>query len=233
MGASMPPAEEPPSAVTTACPQCGEDTLHTVLHGRASTSGGAFTFQGTVECVECGRVHQATVKEPAPIEVPVIISQGQTSRKLRMGLAPDDEISVGEIIVVEGKNCKVTGVQAKEHQRWVDYAAVADIMTLWVVDFEDLTVGFAINMGHKTITKSLSAKPDQEFTIGQEHLFGRLRVTVHAIKTNDHMLKRGTAEASEIVRVFAKPTELGAPHRPPKPIREAKRAREARWSGDA
>jgi len=79
------------------------------------------------------------------------------------------------------------------------------------------------------VAKTTLAKADQEFTIGEEHLFGRLRVTVHAIKTKERLLKRGSAEAADIIRVFAKPTPLGDfTPRPDKRTREALRGREER-----
>lgn len=223
----MPSGQEPPSAVTTACPDCGEDTLHTVLHGRTG-KGASFTLDATVQCAECSRVHHVTIKEPAPVDVSVVVSRGQESHRTTLKLPPDEDVSVGEAFIVDGKNCKLTGIHARD-QRWVDDASLDAVETLWMKEFEELSVGFAINMGHKTITKSLPAPPEQEFTIGHEHVFGRLRVTVHAIKTHERLLKRGTAEAQDIVRIFAKPTPLGTSnYRPPKKEREQMRDREER-----
>ena len=222
----MPAGQEPPSAITAPCPDCGEETLHTVLHGRTSR-GAAFTLDATVQCSECERVHHVVVKQPAPVEVPVVVSHGNESRKTRLALPPDDEVSVGEAFIVDGVNCRLTGIHTKD-QRWVDDAALSEVQTLWVKEFEEVVVGFAINMGHKTITKSIPAQPEQEFSVGEEHLFGRLRVTVHAIKTQERLLKRGSAEAQEIVRVFARPTPLGGQHRPHKAAREQLRQREER-----
>lgn len=224
----MSPAEELPSFVTAACPDCGEETLHEVLHGTGSQRGGGLTLDATLKCEECGRVHRAVVREPPPVEVAVVVSEGGTSRRTRATLPAQDEVAVDETLIVEGVTCRVTGIQAKD-QRWVDEAAVADVQTLWVTQFEQLAIGFAINLGHKTITKTLTAKPEQEFTVGEEHVFGRLRVTVHAIKTKERLLKRGSADAGDIVRVFAKPTPLGGrDHRPTKKEREQLRAREER-----
>lgn len=222
----MPAGVEPPSAVTTACPDCGEETLHTVLRGRTSSGAGAFTLDATVQCTECERVHHAIVREPAPADIPVVISKGDASRRTRLQLSPDEEVTLEEAFVVDGLTCRLTGIEAKD-LRWVDAAAVKDVKTLWMKEFEELAVGFAINLGHKTITKTLAVKPEHEFTVGEEHVFGRLRVTVHAIKTKERLLKRGSAEAADVVRVFAKPTPLGgAKPRPDKKTREQMRGRE-------
>lgn len=219
-------AEEPPSAVTAACPGCGEETLQTVLRGRQSRTSAVTTIDATVQCTECERVHHVVLKEPAPIDVTVVISKGNTSRRTKAQLYADDELTNGDVIVVDGMNCKLTGIEDKDARR-VDAAAVKDVSTLWTKEFEALAVKFAINLRQKTITKIVEAKPEDLFTVGEEHLFGRLRVTVHAIKTDERLLKRGSAEAGEIRRIFAAPTPLGErTHRPDKRSREALREQE-------
>lgn len=220
-------AEEAPSAVTAACPGCGQEALQTVLRGRQSSTSAVTTIDATVQCTECDRVHHVVLKEPAPLDVTVVVSKGNQSRRKKAQLYADDEIEVGDIIVADGMDCKVTGIEDKESARRVDAAVVKDVGTLWTKEFEALAVKFAINLHQKTITKVVEAKPQDLFTVGEERLFGRLRVTVHAIKTEERLLKRGSAEAGEIIRVFAAPTPLGEhKHRPDKRARQALREQE-------
>lgn len=219
-------ADEVPSAVTLRCPDCGEDTLHAVLKGKSSRGGSFVTLDATVQCGECSRVHHALVKEATPVELPVVVSEGNRSEKSRLTLPGDEDISLGEAFIVDGTNCVLTGIEDKTGRR-VDDAHVKDVRTLWMKRFEEIPVKFAINLDHKTITKVIPSPPEREFTIGEEHVFGRLRVTVHAIKTGERLLKRGSADAGEIVRVFARPTPLGQKvHRPDKKSREQMRTRE-------
>lgn len=227
------PAAEPPSAITAQCPGCGNETIQTVLRGTMGTKGQYLTIDATVECTECGRVHHALVREPKPIEVPIVVSFGDQSRRAKVELAGDDEITLGEALVVEGKTCKLTGIEAKDLRR-VEAANVSDVQTLWAKEFEEIPVGFAINLGKKTITKVVAAPPEKEFSVGEEFVFGRLRVTVHAIKTEERLLKRGSAEAGEIKRVFAQPTPLGGEkYRPPKAQRDQSRRDKERAAGGA
>lgn len=220
--------DEVPSAVTARCPDCDEETLHTVLRGRQSSTSAQTTLDATVQCTECERVHHVLVREAAPVAVPAIVSRGNESRKTTVQLAADEQIDVGEAMIVDGLNCKLTGIEDVQGRR-VEGAAVKDIRSLWLKEFESLLVKFAINLDHKTITKHIEAKPEEEFSVGAEHVFGRLRVTVHAIKTEERLLKRGTAEAGEIVRIFASPTALARkPHRPDKRERAQLREREDR-----
>jgi uncharacterized Zn finger protein len=219
---------EPPSAITVACPDCAEETLHTVLKGTMGTRGEHVTLDATVQCTQCNRVHHSVTRQAKDVEVPVVVSHGNQSRRTRIPLPGDEDVSVGEAFIVDGVNCKVTGIESKD-TRWVDDAHVKDVLTLWVKEFEEIPVGFAINLDHKTITKTLPSPPEREFTVGEEFVFGRLRVTVHAIKTEERLLKRGTAEAGEIVRVFASPTPLGVANpRPDKKSREQMRLKEER-----
>ena len=221
-------AREPPSTINAACPTCGDLTLHAVLRGTLRTRGEVVTLDATVKCEECGTTHHVVQREAKDVEVPVVISAGDRSRRTKVAVPGDAELGVGEALIVDGLNCIVTGIEAKDMRR-VDDAHVKDVMTLWMKEFEEIPVGFAINLDHKTITKVLPAKPDREFSVGEEFLFGRLRVTVHAIKTEERLINRGSAEAGEIRRVFAKPTNLGSfTPRPDKHTREQLRAKEER-----
>src|SRR5439155_11278309 len=116
------------------------------------------------------------------VDVPVVVSVGNESRRTKLPLPGDAEIALDEAFIVDGMSCRLTGIEAKDMRR-VDAAAVKDVLTLWLKSYDEVAVGFAVNLGHKTIAKHTLAKADQEFTIGEEHLFGRLRVTVHAIQT--------------------------------------------------
>lgn len=219
---------EPPAAVTATCPNCGEDAIQTVLHGRVGEKGAEQTLEATVRCEECGHTHHLLQRSAKDVEVPVVVSTGAQSRRSSVTLGGDEDVSVDEGVIVDGLNCRITGIESRDGRR-VDAAAVKDVQTLWVKEFEEVAVGFAINLGKKTIAKILPSPPEREFTVGEEHVFGRLRVTVHAIKTKERLLKRGTAEAGDVVRIFASPTPLGGyQERPDKRTREQLRLREER-----
>lgn len=214
--------------MTATCPNCGEEAIQTVLHGRVGERGAEQTLEATVRCEECGHTHHLLQRSAKDVEVPVVISAGATSRRSVAMLGGDEDVSVDEGLIVDGLNCRVTGIESKDGRR-VEAAAVKDVQTLWLKEFEELPVGFAINLGKKTIAKILPSTPETEFTVGEEHVFGRLRVTIHAIKTKERLMKRGTAEAGDIVRVFASPTPLGGwKERPDKRAREQLRQREER-----
>lgn len=193
-----------PQAVTAPCPDCGEPTLHRVLHGRMGTRGG-LTLDATVQCEECERTHHVVLREPPEADLAVVVSHGGQSRRTRVVLGGEDLIQVGDELLVDGGPVLVTGIELKTGVRR-EKAVAGEIVTLWVKDFESTRVRVGINLRAKTIVKEIQADPDRMFALGQELVFGRLRVTVHGIKTEERMLKHGAAAARDIVKVFAKPT---------------------------
>lgn len=218
-----------PSAVTTLCPQCREPTLHTVLQGKAGGKAkGNQTLDATVQCTQCETVHHAIVRESADVALPVVLSEGPKSRRTTITLPGDDALRLNESMIIDGADAKLTGIETKDAKR-VEAALVREVKTLWMKRFDEVVVGIAINLDKKTIAKEMTVQPTHEFTVGEEMVFGRLRVTVHAIKTEGRLIKRGTAEASDIKRIFAKPTPLArAEHRPDKRTREQLRFKEER-----
>jgi uncharacterized Zn finger protein len=219
---------QPPSAISARCPECGKEGIHTVLHGTMGSRGAALTIDATVKCESCGHTHHALVKEAKDVDIPIIMSQGGKSVKSRLRLPGGEVVRIDDPLIVDGIDTRVTGIESKDGKR-VEAAMFNEVKTLWTKRFDMVEVGFAINLDKKTITKSLTVEPTVEFSVGQEFVFGRLRVTIHGIKIKERMLKRGSAEAGDITRVFAKPTPLARhEHRPDKRTREQLRQKEER-----
>lgn len=219
-----------PQAVTAACPDCGDETPHRVLHGRMGTRGG-LTLDATVQCDECGRVHHVVLREAPDVEFPVVVSTGPTSARTKLVLPGDEVVRVGDELIVDDRAVQVTGIERKDGLRR-DRAVVSDVGTLWARDFESLRIRVGINLRGRTIVKEIQAHPEREFTLGQELMFGRLRVTVHAVKTKERMLRRGSAPAREIVKVFAKPTRGATLRETPPPAEGTPEAEQMRTATD-
>ena len=217
-------ATDLPQAVEARCPGCGDTTLHAVLHGRMGRKG-TLTLDATVKCDECGRVHHVLLREAPEVEVPVVVSKGADSRRERVILSGDDLVAAGDELIVDGRTVLATGLERRDGRRATELLA-SEIGTLWAKDFESVRVRVAINLRKKTVAKEIHANPDRDFAIGQELVFGRLRVTVHAIKRRGRMLRRGAVPARDVVRVFAKPTR-GETLDTPAPLSEEALAAEA------
>jgi uncharacterized Zn finger protein len=192
---------EAPEAAIVRCPSCGEEQLHDVLQA-AGAQGDA-----TVRCRECGRVHRALLQAAKPVEVHVIVSHGGASTRIPVSLPGDEEIAAQDELIAGERQVQVRALDRHDGKR-VRKALARDVATIWAVDWEEFTVKFSVNMGRKTISKKVQVSPQDAFSVGDELDLDRLRIAIHAIKTREGTLHRGTAEARDIVRIFARPLRL-------------------------
>ncbi|HVL49311.1 MAG TPA: HVO_0476 family zinc finger protein [Candidatus Thermoplasmatota archaeon] len=195
-----------PKSVEVRCKGCGEETVHKVVSGRVGARRG-FTLEATVTCEECGTTHRVVVKEAPEVKIPAIVSRGATSARTSIEIPGDDVVSEGDDFIVDGRAAVVTGIELAGAKR-VGSAEASRILTLWLKDFEEVRLRFTVNMGDKTIAKDIVVDPATEVAVGQEFVLGRLRVTVHGIKTTQRLMRRGTAVARDVTRLFARPTQL-------------------------
>lgn len=189
-----------PNAIYVECPDCGEETLHEVLKGRLGKDGD--TFEGTLKCQECGRVHSAVVREAKMIKVPVIVSDQGESRKSELELPEDEELRVEDELLLDDLPIIISSLEMGEAR--VKKALVKDITAIWAKRFDKVHVKISINDVHKTIPTEVIALPEEEFFIGDLMDVNRYNVVITQIKTKDAMVRRGSVLAMDIVRIYAK-----------------------------
>ena len=191
-----------PGSVFVECPVCGEETRHTVIKGKLSERKKTVYFSGTVRCRECGTVHQAEIKESAPISIRLIVSEGQESRRSSVEISPEEAVFVGDEFIHEGIPVKITALECDG--RRVQRAHASDIETIWARSFDHVEVKFSINKKDKTISRKIEAAPDEEFIIGDNFMIGRDYVVIHKIKATYGFVEEGSVTARDIVRVYAR-----------------------------
>ncbi len=197
---------EGPAFISADCPNCGE-TPHRVLKGRSGTRKRF--LDATLRCNDCGFVHSAVIEEKDDIEVPVIISSGQDSTRAKLWIFPDELLQIGDELMVGEEYVQITGVELKE--RRVDAAKASNIKTLWTKRFERIQVPISINKGSKTVTKRISATPDEEFEVGDMvHIDGH-KVAIHRIHPNQLAKRKAgirtkprVAQARHIARLYGR-----------------------------
>ncbi len=188
-----------PGALYMDCDTCGDITLHEVVHGKVA--GKKVHLQ--VRCRDCGTTSQRTQEDVDTTLVPVVVSEGERSHRTKVEIESDDVILVGDELLVDGVPVQVRGIEVGTDQR-VDSAGVKEIKTLWTVRFDQVTVKFSINMGHRTKAGSQIASPDEEFTVGELVQVAGVTAVIHRIKTWDRTLQHGSAEARDIRRIYGK-----------------------------
>jgi uncharacterized Zn finger protein len=192
--------KEVPDEIYFECPDCDDITTHDVLKGRM----GKNSLDATIKCQDCGLIRTTTIQFPKEIEVKVVISDGAESVSTSMVLEDDDLLKVGdEFHTDEGNLVKISAIELPQGKR-VKTARATEITTVWAINFETIDVKVSINDDRKTYSKSVPSSPDDEFTIGTILSFDDMDCMVHSIKIQGRMLRRGSAEARNITRVYGK-----------------------------
>jgi len=189
-----------PASIMIECPICRSETLHEVLSGRMSGKADA-VLDSTVKCRTCGHVHHAVLKVERPIEVPVVISWIDKSKRASIMLGPDEVMAVDDEIMCGEDPVLITSLEsngARVHQ-----ARARAITTIWGKRFDKVRVPFSVSHLGKSYSEHVFAVPDEEFFIGDILKVGKNEVVIHSIKVKDKSLRTGGACARDIVRVYA------------------------------
>lgn len=191
---------EMPEFLYYQCPECDDVTEHDILKARM----GKDNITGTFRCRDCGRVFTDSIKIPRSLTVPVLFSDGTVTEKTQTMLKSNEIVAEGdEFYLDDGRRVCVTlidGIDGKKRKKRI----ATEIKKLWVKTFDVLSVKISVNDNRRTIPLRIDAEPDDEFGVGMTLSFENFDAQIHAIKTVDRLVRRGSAEAREIRRVYAK-----------------------------
>ena len=190
-----------PNALYLFCEECGEETLHQVLRGRVV--GKKETLEATVRCPSCQRTRKETLRPEPTVEVPFIISNMGESERRFVEMGADELLRAGEDMMLPDQRIMITSLEAGD--RRLAEAKAGEVDTVWAKNFDRVLVKVSVNLGRKTRAESLWADPEEEFAIGDLLEFGRFTYVVDSIKIEGQKVRRGSVQARDIVRVYAKP----------------------------
>lgn len=194
---------DPPSNIEVKCPKCEDVTIHHVLKGRLGKGkGSAIVLDATVRCSECQRVHHVHIRHSRPVMVPVIVSRGIDSVRKMVEMPRGETLRTKDEFEVEGARVQVTSIE-KGGKR-VTRAKTEEIDTVWSRDFDMLNVKVSVFWGRRTVPETILVEPESEFTIGESLKIKDRVAVIETIKVQGKTLRKGTAEARDIVRIYAR-----------------------------
>lgn len=193
-------SDELPAYIYNECPDCDDITEHKILRAKEGKSGVTGTFQ----CTGCGRIFSGTIRLPRKLTVKVLFSEGDVTDTTQTTLRENEIVAVGdEFDLDDGRHVQVTYIEMPDGSR-KNKVLAPEIKALWVKAFDILQIKVSVNDYKKTYSMISDAEPDDEFAVGMYMHFDLWDCVIHAIKTNDKLLRKGTAEARDIVRIYAK-----------------------------
>ena len=180
---------------------CKEETLHRVLKGKLGGKKNR-VLEALVKCSKCSHIHQEVIRTPRHVVIPLILSEQNISQKTEIEFSESEIIKIQNEYQFDKNSIKITGIEV-ENKR-VTEAKAKEIRTLWAKKFDMIKLKISINKGAKTLKRTLWAVPEEEFFIGDVMIIKGLRLAIHAIKTKDKKIKKGSVAARDIVRMYAK-----------------------------
>ncbi len=165
-----------------------------------------------VKCQECGAVHVLERKGEKQVTVRAVVSRSGVSFKRTVKLPRDEEIRVGEEILIERDDStvsqvEVTSLEARDGRR-LDNLTAGEVGTLWCRDIEEVKVKFSVNLGRTTQSLEKHLPGEQEITVGETlDLEGEnCRVVKIKIRRQGFLDRKGEKTAARhIQRVYAIP----------------------------
>lgn len=192
------------------CPVCGCVRPHILVHAKRGVGREGMEF--TLKCTECGSTHKRVFSEEKLVDRPYVLSEGGVSTKGTTKLFSDESVSVGEELYLGDRRCVVTALETKNGR--AESARSTDITTIWARSTSVKVVRISVNQGSRTLSLKVEAQPEEEFAIGDIVETDKGRVVITGIRTDGRSLDRGSVEAADIVRVYAKMVREGQAHHP-------------------
>lgn len=183
------------------CPVC-ESESYEILKSK-----GKHSKELLLKCEECGNIYKETIIREKPVDVRIVISEFEKSKKAFVKLYPDEVLMVDDILDLDGKEVAVNSIEIKTSAR-VYRSPVSDIETIWASSMDiPARVGISVDFGGRVISKKVDVDRDFEFTVGDIVKLGNIIFRINSLKTIERKVRKGFAKASVTKRVYGRPFE--------------------------
>lgn len=181
------------------CPICNSES-HEIIKTK-----GKNTKEVLLKCNECGNTFRETIKIPKITECRIIISKFSESEKKVVKLYPDEILQVGEVLEVDEEEVEITSLENKRGGR-VSESQVLELETIWATSLAGpARVGISIDYGGRVLSKKVEVERDFLFTVGDVVKMGRSVFRIKSMKTISSKIRKGSAPAEQIKRVYGRP----------------------------
>ncbi|HHI30516.1 MAG TPA: hypothetical protein ENL17_02230 [Candidatus Methanoperedenaceae archaeon] len=189
-----------PELVEAYCPECEDETVHTLLRGGTNQ---------VVRCRECNTTHTITHRKEKTRKLKVVVSRENTTRRCIITRREGEEVCAGDEFIIEsvdGEPSIVRVTLIESHERRVECAEVGEIDAIWARDVSSVLLKISLNLGAVTKPIKYVVPGDKELVIGREERYKNITYVVKKIKLRDggFVWREGRKVlAKDIKRVFA------------------------------
>jgi uncharacterized Zn finger protein len=181
------------------CPLCDSESNELIK------SKGKTTKEILFKCKECGNTFRETLTIPKLVECRVIISKFEDSQKKTLKLYPDEELRIGDVLLVDDQEVKVTSLENKRGGR-VQGSEISQLETIWASSLTGpARVGISVDFGGRILSRKVEIERDFQFTVGDVVKMGRTLFRIKSMKTIDSKVRKGSSRAEDTKRVYGQP----------------------------
>jgi uncharacterized Zn finger protein len=198
-----------PASMNAECPDCDEETLHKTLKGRFA---GKKRLEMVLKCSKCGKVRTEVLEAVGQIKLKMVISRDDVSERTTTELPADWVLHIGDEFKHENERLQVSGIDVNNVK--VKSASTREIQILWTKNYDRAKVKVSINHHGRTRSLDILADPEDEFSVESTIEVDGAPVSIHSIKLKDKTIRRGSATARDIVRIYC--TDSRPSRRPPR-----------------
>lgn len=185
------------------CPLCDSESNEMIK------SKGKTTREILLKCNECGITFRETVSIPKMVECRIIISKFEDSQKKNLKLYPDEVLRVGDVLLVEDEEVKVTSLENNRGGR-VQRSEVSLLETIWASSLTgQVRVGISVDFWGRILSRKVEIERDFQFTVGDVVKMGRTLFRIKSMKTIDAKVRKGSSMAEDTKRVYGQPLNSG------------------------
>ncbi|MEL0100210.1 MAG: HVO_0476 family zinc finger protein [Euryarchaeota archaeon] len=186
------------------CPGCNEPCGHEILKEKPVKAGVNYLLK----CDECGHVHNYQLREPKPITIPFLLSEGANTVTVKIELDDDEILSIGDIFEYSDASWEINRIENEENIS-VSNLISSKVSRANAVRSDVVMVRLTLTMGEYSESDSIFVDRDTVYKAGSIFDYDGVKWKIRAIHTGAGRTMTGSVVAHDIKRMYL--------HEPPKP----------------
>ena len=191
----------------TDCPGCKQPCGHEVLKEKKAGTGSNFLLK----CDECDHIHTVQIREPRPVTIPFLLSEGADTVLAKIEIDEDEVIRIGDIFEHADASWEINRIETKTGNSRKKLSANR-IGRANAVRSDIVMVRLTLTRGEFSDSESIFVERDTVFKAGSIMEHADERWKIRAIHTGAGRTMTGRVVAYDIKRIYL--------HEPPRPREE-------------
>ncbi len=203
----------------TDCPGCGQPCGHEILKERKAGTGANYLLK----CLECQHIHSVEIREPRPVTIPFLLSEGANTVVANIEVDEDETLHIGDIFEYADASWEINRLETKTANSRKKLIA-SRVGRANAVRSDVVMVRLTLTRGEYSDSDAIFVERDKIFKAGTIMQHADEKWKIRAIHTGAGRTMHGSVVAHDIKRIY-----LHEPPRPEENIPRTPRERRQAW----